>query len=140
MSSTVIPTLEGTTAFVRDRFWIGDLTANANITAGTAVKIAAGSSSSVVATISGTDVLYGITVTNANAGQKVTIIGRGAVRATAQNAMSAGDLVGAAPSGQVVSVTQTIVSTNELALNAYPRGVCIVGTTTSGTTVIVDLW
>jgi len=138
MSSSVPPTLEGTSAFVRDRFLVGDVTALVNITAGTAVVVAAGSSSCVVASISGTQVLYGVALINANAGQKITVITRGLARATAQNAMNAGDLVGPAPSGYVASLTLGALS--GICTPSIPRGICIVGTATSGSTVLVDLF
>lgn len=141
MSSTNPAILEGTTAFVRDRFLVGDMTALANINAGVAVKVAAGSSQAVVATTAVADTLYGITLINANAGAKTTIVARGLARATSTNAMSAGDLVGpSATSGNVQSITGINYSSNATVFATLPRGICIVGTATSGSTVLVDLF
>jgi len=140
MSSSNPPTLEGTTAFVRDRFFVGDLTALVAVTAGTAVKIGAGSNSTVTTTASASDTLYGIALINANAGQKLTIVARGETRAVAFGTVSAGDLVGAGPAGTVQSVTQTVVSNAAVtyAYSSYVRAIATVGAV-SGSTCLIDL-
>jgi len=136
MSTTL--TLEGTTAFIRDRFLVGELTTLANVTAGQAVKIGAGSSGAVVPTAAVLDTIYGVALINANAGSKVTIVARGLARATAIATMNAGDIVGAsATAGYVATIAET---TSGITYGGLPRGICIVGTATSGSTVLVDLF
>jgi len=138
MSATIPATLEGSTAFVRDRFLVGDNFALTSITAGTAVKVGAGSSQSVLATAAVTDVLYGVALINANAGQTVTVVTRGLARATASAPLSAGSLVGpSSVAGQVASVPST---TSGTFYNTLPRAICIVGTATSGSTVLIDMF
>ena len=103
MSGAATPTYDGKSNLVQDRYLVS-MEANENLTTlGQAVYV--DPAWSVNETNGSTDILFGITLTKANSGNKVTVITRGIVYGTANGAISAGKLLYADASGRVAQAT-----------------------------------
>jgi hypothetical protein len=130
MSSNA-PILEGTSPLVSDRYIIS-LTAAVAITMGQVVEI---NSDWTIEVPSAANSLkfVGIALTNAAAGQIVSIVCRGICRAISGGAINAGDQVtNGATSGQVI--------TDNTSKNSSIRGIALSTVSAAGQTVYLLLW
>jgi predicted RecA/RadA family phage recombinase len=123
------PYFEGTTPLIADRYILRFI-AGAAIAVGQAVELIAAWTVSPTTSATGSYKLMGVALTNANAGQSVTVICRGLCRVTCWGSVSYGDQLTTAPNGTL----QTYTTHDTAAVgNAVTAG-------TSGGTAYVVLW
>ena len=103
--SSGAPTYDGKSVFVQDRFIVGTVAADENLTT-TGQAVYVDYDWGVKATTGSTHKIFGVTLTKANSGDKISVVTRGIVYGTAAGAISAGDMLYAGVgTGRVVRAT-----------------------------------